>query len=192
MRLGLVHRQVGIANQVFRGFTIFRINRDTDTDGRNIVLLCHGEGLLEFSQHFLGNHDDVFGIVDVRQQYREFIAALTCQRISGTQAIADSQGKILQQLVTLRVTIGVVNQLESIKVEEHDTDPLIAPLGLGKRQFKPIHEQGAVGQSGQKVVKCLEIDGFFGTFTFGDVPCKARCAKEALLRDALFRHVNAL
>ena len=59
----------------------------------------------------------------------------------------------VEQLVAGEVPEAVVDQLEAVEVEEQHGEQ-VAPAAAGpvERALQPLHEEGAVGQAGERIV----------------------------------------
>ena len=145
LRLGLVHGDVGVADQDVRCLAVLGINGNADTRRRDEVACAHRERPSQLAHDLLGDDENVVRRVDVGEQHSELVAALARQRVAGTQATTDALGEFLQQDVAFLMAVGVVDQLEAIDVEEHDADALVPALGLRHRQLQTVSEKRAVG-----------------------------------------------
>ena len=184
--LDLVHRRVGVAGEVLGGGAVAREERDADADRGAELALAQPHRGGERLQHLARDHLRVLGLVDVRQQHGELVAAEAGEGVAAAQRGRQPARDRTQQQVALGVAEGVVDQLEAVDVDEHDCERAGAALRLRDRELEAILEQHPVGQVGELVVVGLEGDDLLGALALGDV---ARDAVEAdhaavvLLRD---------
>src|SRR5262245_66627576 len=67
------------------------------------------------------------------------------------------------------MTQRVVDVLEAVEVEHEDGERLAAPAQARTGLLDLLHEQGAVGETGQQVVMRHEFDALVRMRSFGDV-----------------------
>ena len=192
LALDLVHRDVCIAEQDFGRFAAVRVQGDADADRGEEIQPGDLERPLQFGQHFGRNQRGIFAATQIRQQDGEFIAPLTCQRVSRAQARARAQGEVLEQLVAFMMAVGVIDQFEAVDVDEHHPKPLSLSFRMLQGHAQPILEQRPVGQPGEQIVKGLEGDGFLGLLAVGDVPRDARGAHEVQVGRPFMGGIDAL
>src|SRR5690606_35609300 len=99
----------------------------------------------------------------------ELVTAQAGDRIDVTHTLAQTFSDQLEQLVAGAVAEAVIDDLESIQVDEHHGKGLLAMAGKSDGQLQPIPKQVAIGQAGQTVVVGLVLQLFAVTFGFGDV-----------------------
>ncbi|CAJ1885286.1 hypothetical protein LAJPDJIK_03575 [Aeromonas salmonicida] len=69
-----------------------------------------------------------------------------------TQALADAPGQQLEQLIPRPVAQVVIDQFETVEVDEQQGELLPIELGRLDFQFEPLLQQVAVAKLGQRIV----------------------------------------
>ena len=120
--LGLVHRDVGVADQVLGRDRALMVGGDADARvDRNAVGPHHHRGrerVHDPARHARGRHLRVA----VLDHHRELVAAEPRDEILGPQAGAQPQRDRDQQLVAGGMAEAVVDRLEVVEVDEQDRD----------------------------------------------------------------------
>ncbi len=176
----VVHRDVGALNQRLDGITRLRIHRDADARADEQLMSVDDERRRELVEHFACDHDDVVARSHFGQQQRELVAAESRQRVAAAQTSLQSIGYRFQQPVAHRMTERVVDDLESIEIEEHHREATLVPLRLSDREAEAILQQRAVRQVRQQVVIGLKVDDLLCFFALGNVARSAVRADEVL------------
>jgi hypothetical protein len=90
--------------------------------------------------------------------------------VASAQACADALPNFDQHAIA-----GLVaDDLEIVEVEKKHRDALPGAVGMVECTCKSISEQRAVGQAGELVVQCLELERVFGWFATGHVAVDAQ------------------
>ncbi len=152
-----VHGGVGIAQQV-RWFVVkLGIGGDdADAARRKHHVAIDMERQVERREDALG---DGRGHLQrcVRRQYSELVAAQARQQILLAQAAAQARRCLHQQLIPKMVTAAVIDQLETVQVEEHHHQfAAIAQTGI-PFHLQALLQMAAVGQGRQGVVGVLVL-----------------------------------
>ncbi len=147
--LGVVHRQVGVLEQLGRvgragGVDHADAGRHHDpapgqVDGR-------GQGIGQAGRQ-CGHR---LGTVEVRAQHHELVAADARYQVGRTQGPAEAVAHLLQQLVAGIVAEAVVDELEAVEVDEQE--PGSHPF-VSERVSQPRQQLAAVGEAGEVVVE---------------------------------------
>ena len=124
---------------------------------------CHA------AQDALGNPVNAPEIDQFAQDQDEFISARTRQGIGLTNADLQAVGDFLQQSVPDVVTQGVIDIFEMVKVEKHQGQMIMHPVGFMNGLLQPVNEQTPIGQPGQRVNIGLLEDDFLRMLLFRDV-----------------------
>ena len=159
--LHLVHGHVGAADKFCCIGRVFRIDRNANARRRQKLRIRNPEGLAQFLLDFFRDHSNVIAVRQRRQQDGEFIPPLARQGVAIAQAFAHTRRKLPQKLVANGMAIGVVDQLEAIKIEKHHGQFFFAAARLDNGHFQAVHEQVAIGQPGQQIVQGLKGNCFF-------------------------------
>ena len=119
-RLGRVHRDVGVPQQLVRVLAHPAGNGDADAPPDRDLLAPDRERHLQRVDHPFRDCQGALELHLVRQEDRELVAAEPGRQVVGSHAAADPVGHGRQQPVAGRVAEGVVDDLEVVEVEEED------------------------------------------------------------------------
>ena len=107
--------------------------------------------------------------MDGGEHNKKLVAADTRNRIFFARKGLQSCGNFPEEQVADRVTERIVDDLETIEIEEQDRDLFLVTPGCGERAAQAIIEQAAVGQAGERIVVGQVLDLAFGSFAVGYV-----------------------
>ncbi|EXI73206.1 MAG: hypothetical protein AW07_02820 [Candidatus Accumulibacter sp. SK-11] len=99
----------------------------------------------------------------------ELVAAEPRDGLALGEDAAEDLGDAAQQAVADIVAEGVVDQLETVEVEEEDRCPLLRAPRATDRVADAFVEQAAVRQAGQRIVVREEVDVVLRALALGDV-----------------------
>ena len=168
-RFGAVHGRIRVANELLRSAMARRAHGDAD------ARCCKDVGAFEahrrrnrFEQPF-GDAHRVACVANVLEKDGELVAAEPRQRRIGAVALLEPRnvrrrvvssgclsqplGDFEQQAVADCVTEAVVDRLESIEIDEQNRKSLRTPRRVTACVAHAVHEQRAVRQPGQVIVK---------------------------------------
>src|SRR5205807_1789773 len=89
------------------------------------------------------------------EQGRELVAAHTAGEVGPTELFTQELGDLLQRSIARRVTVGVVELLEVVEVEEDKRYARAVALGSLELELQLACEGGVVEQIGERVVASL-------------------------------------
>ena len=115
-------------------------------------------------QNFFGDLCGVLGLMKVRQDDRELVAAVARDRIRLPNAALQALRNLEQQRVGDAVSERVVDGLEAIEIDEQNGHVAAGAFRRQQAQFQALDEQTPVRQLRQRVVIGLELDLFLGAF----------------------------
>ena len=118
--LGLVHRRVGLLDQVFRLAAVGGEGRDPDAGRHEDVVLAQGHRVAEYVQDLAGDLRGMKLVVQVGEQHPELIAAQPGGRVALAQNRREVIGDAAQQPVAGRMAQRVVHELEAVEVDVED------------------------------------------------------------------------
>ena len=153
--LGAVHGGVGVAEHVLGTHRIgSAAQRDADRGRGEDFLPVDVEGHRQLALHPLRHAGSIGGVLHALDQHRELVAAQARHRVPGAPGPLQPPRDLDEQLIARAVPERVVHHLEAVEVEEEHREPA-APASLGalQRHAQPLHEQGAVGEPGERVVE---------------------------------------
>ena len=156
--LGMVHRRVGMAQQRFEIFAIVRIDADADAAiDAHFVAVEHdrlGHGLLNAVQDL----QRVAEAAVIAKDEHELVTAVTRHGIRLAQAGLEALGGFDQQFVAGTVAKAVVHKLEVIEIDEGQRAVRALALRQTQQLLQAVLQQVAVGQAGQRIVRCLVFE----------------------------------
>ena len=166
--LGLVHRDVGIAQQAGRAHARRR-DGDADAGEHGDVVAGDRHRVAEAVEQSLGDVDRAVDAAAVLEQDRELVAAEAGGGVAGAGGAADAIGDGLQQLVADGVAERVVDRLEVVEVDEQHDDRVGLGTGDAQGVVHAIEEQRPVGEPGELVVEGTVAELAFEVALLGDV-----------------------
>ena len=92
------------------------------------------------------------------QQDHEFIAAKARNGVRFAHTGLQPGGHFQQQLIALRMAAGVIDVLEVVKINEHQTTENWIPGTASQGLLKSVQEQGAISQPGERVMVCQMLN----------------------------------
>ena len=148
--LGVVHRRVGVAQQLLRLAVMRAGQGDADGGGGEDLLDAQPERRLQRTDDAVGDLGSGGRVVHVFQQHRELIAAQSGNHVTGLEAGAHAATDLEQQVVADQMADRIVDDLEAVQVDEQHREQIqrigqVALQGL----LQPLQEQGAIGQPGE-------------------------------------------
>ncbi len=167
--LGHVHRHVGVAQQLVRGLVVAGRDGDADAGVDEQLLAAMLERRLEGGQQAFGDVERAGRVGRVLDQHRELVAAHPGDRVTGSQRAAQPLRHPDEQLIAVAVPEAVVDVLEVVEVDEQDGQRVAPPPRPGERVVEPVGEQGAIGQTRERVVEGLVPEFVLERLAGGDV-----------------------
>ena len=150
--LRAVHGRVGIPEEVVGVRRALGRHRDAQTRGDEDLLIRDRHRLGDRVGDALGDVHDGGGARHVLTQDDELVATEPRDGVARPHGGAKTPGEDLEELVAGDVTEAVVDELESVEIEEDDAD--LAPVAA--RPFEgetdAVTEQGPVRQPGEWIV----------------------------------------
>ena len=181
-RLGVVHRDVGIAQHVLGVRMGAAADRDADAGRHRDLVPVELDRRRDPRLHPLHDRPDRARF-DAMEQHRELVTAEPCREIGLTQPGAQPLADRGQEAISHVVTERVVDELEAVEVEEHHGVAQLGRLaGLGDGQAQPLQEQLAIGQSRHLVVQRALAQQLLHLFARLDVVDRADDARRRTLR----------
>ena len=167
--LGVVHREVGAAQQIVAVVAVVGDERDADARLHVDRVAVDDERRLE---RLLDLPDDGRGAGEVgalARQDAELVPAESRHRVADAQAADEPLGDELQELVAVVVAERVVDLLELVQVHDQQRQRLARPERRPDRLGDAVAEQHAVGQAGEVVVQRLVLERLGVGLALGDV-----------------------
>ena len=117
VRLGAIHRQVGVAQEGVSRFVSRAAQGNADAGTRHDLAAVELDRLAERFGNALGHRGQLVHVADIFDQDRELVATKSRGRITQAQAAPQPLGDGQQQLVTVGMSKTVVDHLEVVDVE---------------------------------------------------------------------------
>ncbi len=169
----VIHRRVGIADQIDHVLGIVGTNRDAGAGGEVNFLLVDVEGPAYFIEQSPGQGSQGGAVVGVHRQivdeHGELIAREPADHRVLAQITRQPLAQDLQGSIAGRVAEGVVDLLEAVQVQVQQREgALIAPRA-GNRLLQQMLELHAIRHLGERVVARQITDAAFGPLALRDV-----------------------
>ena len=143
---------------------------DADARGREQFAPGQPDRRAERGQHAATEFGRHLRPVQAFREDREFVATEPRDHVAGAHAADDAAGGLDQQFVADRVAGAVVDQLETVEVEEqHGEASLRVAARHRDRLAQAFQQLGAVGQAGQGIVGGLVGQLALGAHAFADL-----------------------
>ncbi|OIQ74110.1 hypothetical protein GALL_442450 [mine drainage metagenome] len=172
---GLVHGRVGPAQQLRHGPAMLGKDCHADADTELQMAFAVQHGLAELVAQVVGLAHGLRSVVCVSREHQKFVAAEAGSGVVRAGELHQALRGFDQHLVADRVTEGIIDQLESVEVDEQHRKALPG-WGDGDGVFYVLLEQGAVGQPRQRIAIGGELQLFLGLMRFGHVAHHAAIA----------------
>ena len=170
VRLGRVHREVGVAQQLVRRGGGPAARGDADAGAGVHLAARHHDRLVQRVEDPLGHLDHRLGVGSVLEEHRELVAAQPSRRVAGAKAAAQAIGHGHQELVTGTVAQAVVHQLEVVEVDEgHRGDRRVGASDASQSMLDAVEEERPVRQAGEGIVEGLVAELVLERAATGDV-----------------------
>jgi hypothetical protein len=149
VRLGAVHRDVGVAQDLLRARAVAVADGDADAAGGEHLVAGEAERTLQLLEHALGVADRLSHVDEALEQESELVAAQARHRVDHPHRAPEPHREGDQQLVAEPVPEAVVDDLEAVEVEEEQGEAgARRPPAALQRHLQPVDEQRPVGQAG--------------------------------------------
>ena len=167
--LGAVHGGVGVAQQLERVVAVAGIEADADAGGDDELASFYLERLRQGVENFLRHLRHVARIRQVLEQHRELVAAETRHGVALAHAGRQPPGGHPQRAVADVMPQRVVDDLETVEIEEQHRQRPVGPARPRERVLQALQEQCAVRQPREHVVVRHELQLLARLAALGDV-----------------------
>ncbi len=165
--LGLVHREVGLAQQGIGILAIVRIDADADAGADRVAPLLELERLGKRHGEFLRHPCRGPGRRRMADDDGELVAAQAGDEVVGTQLVVEAAGDDAQYLVAHLVPLRVVDVLEAVEVDEQQRHLVAVALSTRQRMAEKILEIRPVGQAGERIMVGQHVEPHLGIAPLG-------------------------
>ena len=138
VRFGPIYRDVSVAEDSFNVVAIWMAQRHADAGGDHHFTSIEGERAAELSSDVVGHRGRLCLAGDAVEQHHELIAAKAGDGVLGPSAGQQSGGRLHQQLVADGVAEAVVDQLETVQVDEQQCDDAPMPGGADEGLLEAV------------------------------------------------------
>ena len=163
--LGHVQGLVGMAQQSVGVRAIGRENGETQAASDANVVAIQLKGLGQGVQNALEQASQISIIGQVFKQDDKFVATQTGQGVNRAQFLVQSHRECHQQRVTHGMTIGIVDRLEFIQVQQAHRQFGAISLGFFKCPRKTVGQQHPIGQASERIMASLPLQALLHLLT---------------------------
>jgi hypothetical protein len=171
--LGVVHRRVGIADQIDDVLRVARTERDADARRQENLLLIELKGAADLGEDGAGEMCDGPAIVGIGRQpfheQRELVSSESPDHGVLWQSAGEALGQYLENAIARAVPEGIVYFLEAVYVEVEQRHRLAAADAPCDRLLQQMLKLHAVRHLGERVVARQVADPALGALAIGDV-----------------------
>jgi hypothetical protein len=121
-QLGLVHGDIGVAQQGLLGASIIGIDRQPDAGGGDEIAAADGEGMGETLDDAARRVPRRLNIVEITHDHQELVAAESGDNPSRPDCLAQALGGKDQQFIPVLMAERIVDGLEFIEIDEEQGD----------------------------------------------------------------------
>jgi hypothetical protein len=169
LRLGAVHRDVGVFQQRLLVLRVLREHADADAGGHP-AFMPRDQYRLDRGRQDLARHGvHLLDIAHLLDQHDEFVTAQAGHHVAGAHTTREARGHLHEQDVAGLVPEGVVDGLETIEIDEHQRELAFVAARRLDLPVQQLTEMGAVRQAGQAIVRGQIVDAFLSLHFHGDV-----------------------
>ena len=155
-RLGGVHGEVGVAEQLVVGDRRLVAGGDPDARSGEDLMALDLDGMVERVEHPFCDLHDRSHVGGVFEEDGELVAAEPSGGVAGAEAGTQPIGHDPEQLVARRVPEAVVHELEVVEVDErHGRGRRVLPSHAIEGVLDTVGEQRSVREAGERIVEGL-------------------------------------
>jgi len=165
----VVHGDIGAVDERFDIRSVFREKSDSDARGDFESFFVENHRRPDDSANLFGDFRGILFLFDFPEKHDEFVSGEACGCVSLPYGRCKTFAYDLQNPVACRVSVGIVDLLETVKIEEKQREFFIPFPGVcqcfGKEFEKPV----AVGQARQGIITGEIFEMVFQRMCFGFV-----------------------
>ena len=171
--LGVVHRRIGVADQIDHVLGVVGTDGDADAGGQVHLLLVDVESAADFIQQGARQGADGRAVVDVHRQIIDEHGELVARQPADDRVLAQIARQPLaqdfQRAVAGGVAEGVVDLLEAVQIQIQQRERALVAARARDRLLQQMLELHAVRHLGERVVARQVADAPLGALALGDV-----------------------
>ena len=165
LTLGPVHRRIGPLQEQVGVGAVIGPDRDPDAAAEGDRSAGAPEGLAQQGLQLTGDPDHLLRVVHPSQDHGELVPSEPRDGVAGPQTTAQPLGHLAQDLVPGLVTLGIVDVLETVQIDQKQ-GRAPAAVGIGAEMVvETLVQQFPVGQPRQRVVEGTVPDLALGLVT---------------------------
>ena len=171
--LGVVHRSVGIANQVDDVFGVAGTESDTDAAGQKHFLLIELKRLADFGEDRARQMRDRAAVVRIGRQTIDEHGKFVAGEPTDNGLFGHSPGQPLRQnlkrAIARGMAKGVVDLFKMVHVEVQQRHCRIAAVAARNALLQQMLKLHAIGDLGERVVTRQVTNAALGALALGDI-----------------------
>ena len=168
--LGVIHRQLGVAQHIRRRGGIAVIDGYADRGGERQIAVAEIERSLQRLADLFGSLGNLAGGLLGRQNHRELIAGDTGNGIERAHNAGDATRNRQQHRIGSRMANALLELHEAVYIDqEHRRLDATGGLGTHQSALQPIEKQLPIGQTGKAIVHRVMQQAFARGAVFGDI-----------------------
>jgi len=176
--LGMVHREVGVAQERVGVLVVHRVDREADAC-REVQLVARNHGALGHrGEQALRDLRDLVEVGQALEQHGELVVAQPRQGVDAAQARLQPARGLREHVVAHRLPERVVDLLEVVEIEDHHREEAPAAIGAGDGVIQAVGEQRPVRQPGERFVMREARERLLDALPLGDLGADAAIAAE--------------
>src|SRR6185369_247587 len=169
LRFSLIHGNIRLFYQTVDIVPMFRKDAYPYAPHRKKLVIIYVEGLLNGIKNLPCNHHGIFGFLKGPENNRKLVPAKPGDCINFTYRSHKRFCNRLKQPVAHRMPQGIVDNLETVKVDEKQRYRTFSTVCIRNRLFEPVAEKYAIREPGQVIVVSQLVKPCLRTFLLGHI-----------------------
>ena len=169
----VIHRRIGIADQVDHIFSVIGTDRDSGAGGQVNLLLVYIKGSADFIEQRAGETPQGLAVIAIQRQIVDEHGELVARQAADHRVLAQIPRKPLAQdlerAIAGGMAEGVVDLLEPIQVQVQQCERALVAPRTRNRLLQQMLELHAVRHFRERVVARQVADTALGAFAFRDI-----------------------
>jgi len=178
LALGVVHGEIGVAQQRVGVLVVHRIDRQADARREVELVARHLGALGHRCEQALRDLRDFVEVGHALEQHGELVVAQSRQGIDAAQARLQAARRLGEDEVAHRLPERVVDLLEIVEVEDHHREQAPAAVGARDGMIQPVGQQHPIWKPGERLVVREPRERLLDALPLGDLGADAAVAAE--------------